>query len=222
MAGDTSQSATDWTVCGVDLWPLARISSETLREHGVTAAGAGWREAASQELRFSVLAQAVQIRPGDAVTVNDLGCGYGALYDYLVGVGVDVQHYRGYDISDEMLAAARARVPAEHGCFSQAPLITDVADFSLLSGPLNLKVADDEAWQLYSRAVVLNLAQHSRRGFAFNMMTTKVTYRVEELHYADPVEWLEWCRREISPSLDLFEDYSLYEWTIGGLTGDRG
>jgi SAM-dependent methyltransferase len=214
----TSRGDPELAVCGVDLRALAEISSETLREHGVGPAGAGWASAASQELRFAVLVEAAQLRAGDAVTVNDLGCGYGSLYDHLVRRGIGVTEYNGYDISDEMLAAARAHVRAEHAHFWWSAEVIRTADFSFLSGPLNLKVAHDETWKVYARAIVKNLARHSRHGFAFNMMTTKVTYRVDELYYANPAEWLDWCRRKISPNLTLIEDYPLYEWTIGGRT----
>ena len=201
---------------GVDLRSLARITDDTLRRHGANARGAGWSSHDSQELRFAILARAAGLRAADAVTVNDLGCGYGALYDHLVRSGIDVAAYNGYDISAEMLAAARARLPADRIRLEQSAVLTRSADFSFLSGPLNLKTSDDDSWRLYARTVVRDLAEHSRRGLAFNMMSTKVDYRVEQLFYADPEEWLEWCRREISPSLELIEDYPLYEWTIGG------
>ncbi len=196
---------------------MARLSRETLQKHGVSPAGAGWADGASQTLRFSVLIEAVGLREGDAATVNDLGCGYGALYDYLMRSGIEVTDYTGYDISDEMLAAARGHVAAPTARFFRSPTLKDQADFSFLSGPFNHKSADDEAWMSYAESVVLDLAANSRRGLAFNMMTTKVTYRVDDLYYADADEWLSWCRREVSPNLKLFEDYPLYEWTIGGL-----
>ena len=221
VAADLTTEAThgdgdEMTVCGVDLRPLGAISSETLRRHGPSAAGAGWRDAESQALRFAVLMQAVGLQAGDRVTVNDLGCGYAALYHHLVRSGIGVVEYNGYDISPEMLAAARENVPAAPARFHRSAVLTQSADVSFLSGALNLKVSDDASWKLYARSVVRDLAAHSRRGFAFNLMTTKVTYRVKDLYYADPDEWLGWCRCEISPQLNLFEDYPLYEWTIGG------
>lgn len=216
MPGNTSRGETDMSVWGVDLRPLARISSETLREHGVCAAGAGWADAASQQLRFAVLVDTLRLSPDDAVSVNDLGCGFGSFYEYLIRRGISVTQYNGYDISLDMLAAANANVAADNARFWLSADVTRTADFSFLSGPLNLKVADDASWKGYARSVIRSLARHSRRGFAFNMMSTKVTYRVDELYYADPAEWLHWCRREISPHLRLVEDYPLYEWTIGG------
>ena len=163
-----------------------------------------------------MLVDAVGLAPDHAVTVNDLGCGFGSFYEHLIRRGIGVTQYHGYDISLDMLAAARANVAADNARFWLSADVTQMADFSFLSGPLNLKVADDESWKAYAKSVIRSLARHSRRGFAFNMMSTNVTYRVDELYYADPAEWLDWCRREISPHLSLIEDYPLYEWTIGG------
>lgn len=216
MMGENGRGATGLVVGEVDLRPLATLSEETLRKHGPNALGAGWSSQHSQELRFAVLCRAAGVRPGGAITVNDLGCGYGALYDHLVRRGTGVVEYSGYDISAQMLAAARARLPADRVQLEQSAVITRAADFSFLSGPLNLKTSDDRAWRRYARTVVRDLAQHSRRGLAFNMMSTNVTYRVDHLYYADPAEWLSWCQSEISPHLELIEDYPLYEWTIGG------
>ena len=43
-----------------------------------------------------------------ACSLIDFGCGYGALLDYLGAVGRRVA-YRGFDISEAMIQAARAR-----------------------------------------------------------------------------------------------------------------
>ncbi len=200
----------------VDLDPVLRLTEDTLREHGVSAAGAGWSSAETQALRFEMLAQAVGLDRETPVTVNDLGCGYGALHGYLADHGFDVTEYHGYDISADMLAAARTHVSCASPDFVRSPYVIKAADVSLLSGPLNYKSCDDAAWKLYARSVIVNLAAHSRHGFAFNMMTTRVTYRVAHLYYADPDEWVDWCRREIDADFTLLHDYPLYEWTIGG------
>lgn len=216
MRGEEQHDDAAFVVGAVDLRPLARLSEETLRQCGVNALGAGWSSAESQELRFSMLTRAAGLRNGDAITVNDLGCGYGALYDHLVRSGIGVVAYNGYDISRHMVSAARARLPAARVHLEQSAFVSRTADFSFLSGPLNLKTSGDAEWKLYARKVVRDLAEHSHLGLAFNMMSTKVTYRVDDLFYADPAEWLHWCRSEISSSLELYEDYPLYEWTIGG------
>ena len=60
---------------------VASYYSEKLAQHGQTPQGADWNSEESQTLRFEQLTKV--IIPGRPFSVNDLGCGYGALYDYL-------------------------------------------------------------------------------------------------------------------------------------------
>jgi hypothetical protein len=60
------------------------------------------------------------------------------------------------------------------------------------------------------------MAQLSRRGIAFNMLTSysdpeRITPR---LHYADPCEMFDWCKRELSRHVALLHDYGLWEFTM--------
>ncbi len=70
--------------------------AERLAEHGVTARGVDWNGEASQHVRFEQLMRVAE--PGAPVSVNDWGCGYGALVDWL-----DARR-----ISDSMAALAHA------------------------------------------------------------------------------------------------------------------
>ena len=63
----------------------------------------------------------------------------------------------------------------------------------------------------------MRIAQHSRSGFTFNLLSTYSDYQEEHLFYGDPLEWFDWCKREITPRVMLLHDYPLYEWTIAGL-----
>ena len=59
---------------------------EKIRTHGPTARGVDWKSAESQQLRFAQLVRVIDSsRP---FTVNDFGCGYGALLDYLKQVNI--------------------------------------------------------------------------------------------------------------------------------------
>ena len=65
----------------VRLEEVARYYSTKLAEHGDTARGVDWNGEESQALRFDQLARIIQRDSG--FSLNDLGCGYGALFDYL-------------------------------------------------------------------------------------------------------------------------------------------
>jgi SAM-dependent methyltransferase len=197
----------------IDLQPVADLYTESLRAHGPTPPGAGWRSADAQDLRFERLLTVVD---DDAeFDVNDLGCGYGALFHYLQRCAFPVQRYRGYDISPAMLHAARRQLPAGRCEVVAGDRIAEEADYSFASGIFNVRLAEsEERWTAYVREVVRNLAGHSRRGFAFNVLSTYCDHREDHLYYGDPLEWFDWCKTEIAPRVALLHDYPLYEWTL--------
>src|SRR5206468_289970 len=83
----------------------ARYYAETVRQFGASARGVDWNSEASQTLRFDQLLRLVNRT--DLTAVNDFGCGYGALADYLRQAGCQCR-YAGFDISESMIAQALA------------------------------------------------------------------------------------------------------------------
>ena len=77
-----------------------------LAEFGQTPRGVDWKDKESQITRFVQLCKLIS--SVDAFSVNDLGSGYGSLYDYLQ-TSFSSFSYTGFDISSEMVEAARAR-----------------------------------------------------------------------------------------------------------------
>jgi trans-aconitate methyltransferase len=98
----------------------------------------------------------------EAVSINDLGCGYGAFYDYLVSKGVKVSLFRGYDISGKMLEEARARVP--DGEFLSGSFLDKTADYSFASGIFNVRLQEsEEIWRTHVERTLDNRVQRSER-----------------------------------------------------------
>lgn len=64
---------------------VANYYSEKLIEHGVTPRGVDWNGEESQTVRFEQLCKIIDLE-GSVFSLNDLGCGYGALLDYLQGM----------------------------------------------------------------------------------------------------------------------------------------
>jgi SAM-dependent methyltransferase len=202
---------------GPDFGSHLEYYRQQLLEKGPTAPGVGWRTAESQELRFDKLLTVLGEDTDGAVSVNDLGCGYGALFQSLHRRGVPVERYYGYDITKEMLGSLREQVQDERVEGILGDRVTEKAEYSFASGVFYLRfdVADDD-WSAYVRSLVRNLAECSTRAFAFNMLSTYSDYQEDHLYYGDPVEWFRWCRREITPLVSLWHDYPLFEWTITG------
>jgi SAM-dependent methyltransferase len=194
---------------------VARYYADRLRQFGTTPQGVDWKSAESQALRFERL---MQVADGHAeASVNDYGCGYGALVDYLADTGRTFT-YRGFDASDAMIASARARYDGVPRCsFTNDLSELPPADYTVASGIFNVKLHfDDVVWLEYVLETLRLLVAASTRGVAFNMLSTysDPEKRRADLFYGDPRQMFDHCKREFSPRVALLHDYPLYEFTI--------
>jgi len=183
--------------------------------HGPTAPGVDWKSEESQLLRFrQLLALCDRDRP---ISINDYGCGYGALYDYLVAQGYDAT-YRGFDIAEEMIRCAHETHPAaERATFVSDAAALVPADYTICSGIFNVKMdIPEDAWKDYIVETLRTVARLSTRGFAFNMLTSYADEdkKRADLYYGSPLFFFDHCKREYSRFVSLLHDYPLYEFTI--------
>lgn len=199
-----------------DIWSeLASFHTDKVGAHGTTALGAGWNGEASQRIRFEQLAKIFDTDAG--FSVYDLGCGYGALLDFL-GERYRDFSYTGYDVSEAMIDAARSRHAGRpDASFQLASEPLQAADFGIASGIFSLHVGRDQAeWSAYVDAMLDVLDRTSRRGFAFNSLTTYSDPEKmrDDLYYADPCRLFDRCKRRYSRNVALLHDYDLYDFTI--------
>ncbi|WP_175923746.1 methyltransferase domain-containing protein [Burkholderia latens] len=198
---------------------VAAYYSARLAEHGQTARGVDWNGEDGQRLRFAQLTKIVAPAP-DGFSVNDLGCGYGALVDFLDEQAAGRNHaYSGNDVSAQMIDAARARYRDRADVtFHVGAAPRAVADYGIASGIFNVhRGHGDDAWLDYIHATLDTLHETSRSGFAFNCLTSYSDpphMRPEQLYYADPCVLFDRCKRRYSRNVALLHDYGLYEFTI--------
>jgi SAM-dependent methyltransferase len=150
-------------------------------------------------------------------SINDIGCGYGALVPMLQGLGGDFA-YRGFDISPAMVARARQTLgESERWSFTDREDELLPADYSVASGIFNVKLeADDENWRRYVCETLDRMDELSTRGFSFNMLTSySDPDRMRlDLYYANPGEVFDQCKQRYSPHVALLHDYGLWEFTV--------
>jgi len=189
--------------------------SEKLALHGETPRGVDWNGEVSQKLRFGELCRIIDDR--DKFSLNDLGCGYGALFDFLHSRYSGCS-YSGIDISEGMIEAAKIRYQGvENTRFILADTPDEVADYSLASGIFNVRLgSSDEQWLSYIESTLDILDRTSRVGFSFNCLTrySEKGKMREYLYYADPCMLFDFCKQRYSKNVALFHDYDLYEFTI--------
>jgi SAM-dependent methyltransferase len=200
---------------GAMLDEVAEYYSAKLAEHGDTPYGVDWNGEESQLLRFAQLTRI--IRQPQGFSLNDLGCGYGALIDYLRAHYPDFA-YHGCDVSDAMVDAARARHAGHDGAvFSTAAEPPRIADYGIASGIFNVRLGrTDDEWRHYLETTLDVLDRTSRLGFAFNCLTSysDADRMKDYLYYADPCVLFDLCKRRYARDVALLHDYGLYEFTI--------
>lgn len=197
------------------LTEVAEYYTTKLAEHGETPRGVDWNGEESQTLRFAQLCKV--IGTSSQFSINDLGCGYGALYDFLAQEYETIS-YAGVDVSESMIQAATQRYkeqPQARFLLSSEP--DQVADFGVASGIFNVRMGrSDDEWRHYLEDALDVLDRTSRVGFAFNCLTSySDTDKMRDyLYYADPCVLFDLCKRRYSRNVALLHDYGLYEFTI--------
>lgn len=183
--------------------------------HGDTPQGVDWNGKDGQVLRFQQLSNLLNIH--GEFSINDIGCGYGALYEYLLEQNLKFNYF-GIDISEAMIRAAELRHQGRNNAkFVCASTPSLVADFGVASGIFNVRMDNsDVEWLSYVEQTLDVLNNTSKIGFAFNCLTSysdKDKMR-DYLYYADPCKFFDLCKRKYSRHVSLIHDYGLYEFTI--------
>lgn len=192
--------------------------SEKIKEHGATPAGVDWNGEDSQILRFEKICSVIKKRGN--FSLNDLGCGYGKLVDYLELTYPGQYEYVGYDLSNEMILAAKKK----YGDLSNVkfhkitnPSEMHYGDYTVASGIFNVKMHHSESeWLVYIIDTLDQMNKKSRLGYSFNLLTkySDPEFMKNNLFYADPCIFFDYCRRNHSKKVSLLHDYNLYEFTM--------
>jgi SAM-dependent methyltransferase len=189
--------------------------SDKIKTHGTSHWGVDWNSPESQVLRFDQLLKVSD--PISPFSINDYGCGYGALAMYLQQQKLNYTYY-GFDISQEMICRAREFVRDTPNCiFFSDPAQLALADYTVASGIFNVKMGTEvERWKAYVVDTLNLMASKSRLGFAFNMLTSysDADRMRPDLYYGDPLFYFDYCRKTFSRNIALLHDYGLYEFTL--------
>lgn len=196
---------------------IAAYYSRKIAKYGATPLGVDWSCTATQELRFEQLLRICDF--SSSFSLNDVGCGFGALVGYLARRHPEVEvDYLGVDLSREMIVNAcqlwkrRRRVKFALG--GRSPR---VADYSLASGIFNVKLAQPRAsWELFVIETLAEMRTTSRRGFAVNFIAPRTPSDplVPELYRVTPGRWIRRCERELGVAVELVNGYGLREFTL--------
>jgi SAM-dependent methyltransferase len=192
--------------------------SKKVKEHGATPLGAVWNNKERQEISFQQLIKIIEPLE-ENFSINDVGCGYGELFKFLSKKYKSFDYY-GVDISSEMIKQAKSYckgAPHLKCSFFESNTPIQACDYSMASGIFNMKLsASNEEWIDYVKSSIISLDNFSTKGFTLNFLTSysDKDKMVDNLFYANPCEFFDFCKQNFSENVSLLHDYGCYEFTI--------
>lgn len=169
----------------------------------------GWRNAASQNAKFSELIEvfAHERRP---FTVYDVGCGLGSLHAFLEKHN-PLASYSGGDINPRMISRARAanpRLRVERRDLLASPL-KKTYDYVVASGTFNLRLdVSNRAWQVFIYRMAQAMYASSRRGIAIGFLSSLAQHQAPGEHYQKPWAILQFVQRQLTPLAEVRHSHS--------------
>ncbi len=174
-----------------------------LNQRGSVAEGVFWRNKSAQFARFdSLLQQVGHASPRQNTIIADVGCGYGALYDFIKATP-KYQHllYTGVDINSAMIKACKQHFPNERNLFSIGRKPRQMVDFSLFSGTFNLcHINKTKLWEEYIFDNLHLSWQLSRYGITLNLLCDKQSHIRNQIYYANRARFIESARHLFGPT----------------------
>lgn len=176
-----------------------------------------WSSEATQELRFEQLLRICDFRR--PMTLDDWGCGYGALTGYLARryprAAVD---YVGIDLSREMVAQAR-RLWRGKGTtkFRTGRRSPRVADYAVASGIFNVKLdAAVPEWEALVAETLREMHARCAVGFAVNFLAPWPAHLPQppQLYRCPADRWHDFCVEELDADVQIRCGYGLNEYTL--------
>ena len=205
--------ANDWR-------PLQEHYERCLDQAGATPQGVDWPNGRDLEARFATQLSVLEGLPkgSEPPVLLDLGCGPGLLLDYLQATGrrEDVS-YRGIDISEAMVAAARGRwpgVPFEARDVVAEPLPPQSVDVVVMNGVLSERrgIPRDRMVEM-AQGIVAAAFRAARHGLVFNAMSRHVDWERDDLFHWGFDEVASYLTRDVSRHIAIRADYGLYEFS---------
>jgi SAM-dependent methyltransferase len=189
----------------------------TLAQHGATPRGVDWSCKPTQELRFIQLLRLCSSKA--AFSLNDVGCGYGALRGFLRQrhrlAKID---YLGVDLSQAMVDSARSHwehLPQTR--FETAGASLRIADYSIASGLFNVRLHHaDTDWERWVAHTLQSLHAASQIGFAVNFLVPPQPGEASpQALYRPAIEqWKSFCENDLQSAVEPITGYGMREYTL--------
>jgi SAM-dependent methyltransferase len=197
---------------------ISAACEEDLRKHGDSFRGVGYTKSPDEaQERYALMLEVIRKRDKE-ITLLDLGCGLAHLLDHierrpdLAGV-----RYAGRDVSIAYVEAARRRHPeADLDVADVLRSDTNLGgyDYVVMNGLFNWRgdLSTQTMLRYWERMTKAAFA-HARHGIAFNVMSTIVDWRREDLFHLRFDVLARSVAKNLSRHFVVRHDYEAYEYT---------
>jgi 2-polyprenyl-3-methyl-5-hydroxy-6-metoxy-1,4-benzoquinol methylase len=140
----------------------------------------------------------------------DVGCGWGGLLRRACSLNIPLK-YTGIDVVETMVE--HGRIEFKDATFLHQDVFAleseSSYDFVVGNGIFTQKLdVTNPEMERFTRKMMRKMFQLCRHGVAFNMMSTRVNFMVNNLFYQNPSDLLSWLLSEVSPRVCLDHGYS--------------
>ena len=201
--------------------------SKTFDVYGATAKGVDWNDHNEMLFRYQKMMEVLNSdfeKPESVPTILDVGCGWGGLLAYCLRNGFEVG-YTGIDVVESMIKYARKNF--NNGKFVAGDVFEhnprSKYDYVICNAIMTQKLtASIPEMESFTNRLIVKMYDLCKYGIAFNLMSTRVNFMVDNLYYRNPLELLNFCLTEVSPRVKLDHGYSslkrgkgkFYDYTV--------
>jgi len=153
---------------------IAEIYNQRFLKLGPSPEASMWFSQKRQFARFDIILNEIKLlNKNNKRSIIDIGCGYGAFYEFLSVRGADdIWSYYGYDVSNEVIKFCKEKY-SQGAAFYTGSIPTLTAEFIIMSGTYNFfPTKDYNSWRLYFFRSLKALWSKTTCAMIFNLQTS--------------------------------------------------
>ncbi len=156
--------------------------TKNILKFGFTPSGLFWNSEYNQIKRYQELMNFIPAQK-EEISVMDIGCGYGAFYQYLLKMHLSRKIiYYGIDINKKLIDECKKKFP--NIFFDEKPLKGLIVDYLLFSGTYNLAVISAiNLWEKYILEDLFNYSKFCKKTILLNLQFSDECKIVNNIYY---------------------------------------
>lgn len=194
--------------------------SNTFELYGANVQGVDWGKAKDTEkleLRYKKMLEVIYRGSASInnITVLDVGCGYGGLYQYAIDKGYKFD-YTGIDVCENMIRYGKKTYPnAKFICEDIFEYNTEEKySYVICNGILTQKLGTSiRQMDEYARLLIQRMWDYCTQGIVFNVMKSQVDFMNDDLYYKSPLEIMAYGMT-LTDKFIVDCSYPLYEYSV--------